>query len=60
MQQKYPNKRTNPCEFTVGNMVWLSGKNSLKKQPSKKLYYRLYGPYLIIERIGLQVYRLKL
>ncbi len=41
-------------------MVWLSGKNILCKRPSKKLDHRFYGPYLVIERVGTQAYRLKL
>jgi hypothetical protein len=30
------------------------------KRPSKKLDHRFYGPYLVVEWIGTQVYRLKL
>jgi hypothetical protein len=41
-------------------MVWLSGKNIRTKRPSKKLDYRFYGPYPVVERIGSQAYHLKL
>ncbi len=41
-------------------MVWLSRKNIRTKRQSKKLEHRFYGPYLIVEWIGPQAYRLKL
>jgi hypothetical protein len=59
-QRKYADRHTKPREFAVGDMVWLSGKNIRTKQPSKKLDHRFYGPYLVIERVGMQAYRLKL
>ncbi len=59
-QRKYADRRTKPREFEVSDMVWLSGKNIRTKSPSKKLDHRFYGPYLVIERIGTQAYRLKL
>ncbi len=59
-QQKYANRRTKHRQFEVGDMVWLSGKNIRTKRPSKKLDHRFYGPYLVIERVGTQAYRLKL
>jgi hypothetical protein len=55
-QQKYTDRRTKPCEFEVGNIVWLSGKNIRKKRPSKKLDHRFYKPYPVVERIGTQTY----
>ncbi len=60
MQQKYADRCTRPCEFAVGNMVWLSGIKIRTKRPSKKLDHRFYGPYQVVERIGTQAYRLKL
>ncbi len=60
MQRKCADRRTKPCEFAVGNMVWLSGKNIRTKQPSKKFDHRFYGPYPVVERVGTQAYRLKL
>jgi hypothetical protein len=41
-------------------MVWLSGKNILKKHVSKKLDHRLYRAYPVVERIDTQAYRLEL
>jgi hypothetical protein len=59
-QQKYADRRTKPRKFTVGDMVWLSGKIIRTKRPSKKLNRMFYGPYPVIERVGTQAYRLKL
>ncbi len=59
-QQKYAIRRTKPRKFKVGDMVWLSGKNIRTERPSKKLDHRLYGPYLVVKRIGTQAYCLKL
>ncbi len=60
MQRKYVDKHTKPREFVIGDMVWLSGKNSRTQRPSKKLNHRFYGPYPVVERIWSQAYRLKL
>ncbi len=59
-QRKYADRRTRPREFAIGDMVWLSSKNIRTKRPNKKLDYRFYGPYPVVEQIGSQAYRLKL
>ncbi len=59
-QRKYADRRSKLREFAVGDMVWLLGKNIRTKWPSKKLDHRSYGPYPVTERVGTQVYRLKL
>ncbi len=59
-QRKYADRHTKPCQFAVGDMVWLSGKNIRTKRPSKKLEHRFYGAYLVVQWIGLEAYRLKL
>jgi hypothetical protein len=60
IQRKYTDRHSEPHKFEVGDMVWLSGKNIRTKRPSKKLDHRFYGPYPVVEQIGMQVYCLKL
>jgi hypothetical protein len=59
-QRKYADRCTKPREFTLGDMVWLSGNIIQTKRPCKKLEYNFYGPYPVAKRIGRQAYRLKL
>lgn len=47
-------------EFAVGEKVWLSGKHLNSDRPSKKLDWKYYGPYKVIERIGRRAYKLEL
>jgi hypothetical protein len=46
--------------FTVGDKVWLSGKNVKTTRLSKKLDHQRLGPFMITEKISDAAYRLKL
>ncbi len=59
-QWKCANRRTWPNKFGVSDLVWLSSKNIHTKHTSKKLNYRFDWPYLVVEWIGTQAYRLNL
>lgn len=59
-QAKYYNKRHQPNQYSVGELVLLSAKNIRTTQPSKKLGHKYLGPFAILERIGRQAYRLDL
>lgn len=58
------NKKRRAVEYQVGDMVYLKIQpykmKSLAKRINQKLSPRYYGPYEIVERIGLVAYKLKL
>lgn len=47
-------------ELAVGEEIWLNGKNLQTDRPSKKLDWKYFGPYKIIEQIGSCAYKLDL
>jgi len=57
---RYYDAKHKRIEFSVGNKVWLLSKNISSQRPSKKLDWKRLGPYVVIERIGTQAYRLQL
>jgi hypothetical protein len=59
-QARYYDAKHRRIEFKVGDKVWLLSTNVHTERPSKKLDWKRLGPFTIIERIGLQAYRLKL
>jgi transposase InsO family protein len=59
-QARYHNKSTTPRTYSVGDEVWLAGKNIRTVRPNKKLDYKFHGPFQITEAIGKQAYRLQL
>jgi transposase InsO family protein len=59
-QATYYNRHRTPKSFAVGDMVYLVGKNIRTRRPSKKLDYKKFGPYKVLETIGKQAYRLDL
>ena len=59
-QVKAANKhRKETPTYEVGDRVWLSTKNIKTERPSKKLDYKMIGPYQVKELIG-SSYRLEL
>ena len=60
MQAKYYDAKHTQRKYEVGNMVMLNAKNIRTDRPSKKLDYKLLGPYKITAKIGAQAYRLEL
>jgi hypothetical protein len=59
-QARYYDAKHQRVEFKVGDKVWLLSTNINTERPSKKLDWKRLGPYTILERIGLQAYRLQL
>jgi len=59
-QAKYYDAKHKRIEYKVGDKVWLLSSNIRTQRPSKKLDWKRLGPYPIIERIGIQAYRLQL
>jgi hypothetical protein len=59
-QAKYYNLKHTSMTYNVGDKVLLNAKNIIFTRPFKKLDYKYYGPYEIIEPIEKQAYRLKL
>jgi hypothetical protein len=49
-----------PRTLAVDEKVWLSAAHLRTSRPSKKLDQKRIGPFRIVERIGLQAYRLEL
>ena len=50
-QAKYYNSKHVAREYNVGNLVYLNNKNIDSIHPTKKLDWRLYGPYTVIDRV---------
>jgi transposase InsO family protein len=59
-QARYYDSKHQRVEFNVGDKAWLLSTNVHTERPSKKLDWKRLGPYTILERIGLQAYRLQL
>lgn len=59
-QARYYDSHHERIEFSVGDHVWLLSTNLHTERQSKKLDWKRLGPFQIIERIGLQAYRLAL
>ena len=59
-QAKYYNSKYLPREYNGGYHVYLSSKNIDSTRPTKKLDWKYYGPYPIVECIKNVAYRLNL
>ena len=59
-QAKYYDAKHKRVEYQVGDKVWLLSQNIHTERPNKKLDWKRFGPYPIIERIGTQSYKLQL
>ena len=60
MAQFYNIHRREAPRYCIGNKVWLSSENIRTTHPTKKLNYKLLGPYTIDRVISHNVYQLKL
>ena len=61
MMKKYADAHRGPTPvYTVGQKVWLEGKNISSLQPSQKLDDQCYGPFEIIKKVSPTTYQLKL
>ena len=56
---KQANKKRKDVSYNIGDRVFLSTKNIKTTRPSKKLDYKMIGPYRISERVGCS-YKLEL
>ena len=59
-QAKYYDAKHKRVEYQVGDKVWLLSQNIHTERPNKKLDWKRFGPYPIIERIGTQAYKLQI
>ena len=59
-QQRNYDKKHSPKQFKRGALVGLSTKNLRFKAAERKLVPRFIGPFRVLEKIGLQAYRLAL
>ena len=59
-QARYHNKSTKDRSYSVGDLVWLAGKNIRTVRPNRKLDYKFHGPFRITDAIGKQAYKLEL
>ena len=59
-QAKYYNSKHVAREYNVGDSVYLNSKNINSTRSTKKLDWKFYGPYKIIDRIGKVAIRLDL
>lgn len=57
---KYYDKKVQPRAYSIGDRVWLSGKNIWTIRLSKKLDHKFYGPFRIIDAHREQAYKLEL
>jgi len=46
--------------YKLGEHVLLSVKNLKLRQPSKKLSEKYIGPFVVVEAVGAQAYRIRL
>lgn len=50
----------NPIIFGKGDQVWLAARNIHTIRPCKKLDFKHFGPFEVLDAVGAQVYRLDL
>ena len=48
--EQQENKHRREPDFTVGNKVWVITKNQKIERPSRKLDYKIAGPYKILNK----------
>src|SRR5262249_19510619 len=60
LQARQYNGKHNPFMFAPGDKVWLRTTNIRTQRPAKKLDHTQMGPFVILECIGNQAYRLEL
>ena len=55
--KRYYDKGKQPArQFKIGEKVYVEGKNITTTRPTKKLDDKRYGPFTILEKIGLCTY----
>jgi len=59
-QQRVYNAKHTPMAYKPGEHVLLSVKNLKLRQPSKKLSEKYIGPFVVVEAVGAQAYRIRL
>jgi len=57
--EQQANKHRREPDFTVGDKVWVTTKNWKTERPSRKLDYKMAGPYKILNKEG-NLYKVKL
>src|SRR5882757_10999697 len=60
MKQFYDRTKGKSLNYTVGEKVWLEGKNLKPLQPTKKFTDKCYGLFMILEKIGKSSYKLEI
>ena len=55
-QAKYYNAKHFPQLYNIENVVYLNSKNIELTHSTKKLDWKYYGPYKMIDKIGKMVY----
>ena len=60
LQTKFYNAKHLSRSYNVGEFVYLNSKNIDSTRPTKKLDWKFYGPYKIVNRVGNVVYCLHL
>jgi len=58
--KKYADAKRKPMEFNIDDKVWLNSKNLKTSRPCKKLDFKRFGPYRILEKVGNRSYKLDL
>lgn len=59
--EHYANRRRNPHpNYQVGDRVYLDSRNIVTQRPSKKLDWKMLGPFEILKRVGTHAYQLRL
>ena len=59
-QAKHYNLKYKSRKYNVGDLVYLNSQNIKSTCPSKKLDWKFYRLYMVVEPVGKQVYKLKL
>ena len=59
-QAMHYNSKHKPRKYNVGDFVYFNSQNIESTRPSKKLDWKFYEPYIVIELVGKQAYKLKL
>jgi Chromo (CHRromatin Organisation MOdifier) domain len=60
MKKQFNKYCQSPCQYSIGDKVWLEATNLKTKQPTKKMDDKQVGPFKILKKVSIAAYKLKL
>ena len=59
--KRYHDRHASPAtQYETGDKVFLDGRNIKMSRPSAKMEDKWFGPFEVLEKVGVAAYRLKI